>query len=105
MTEKEKGKRRDWWRYNNGQQPCVCLYYVLLTFVEVERIRQVHPWQTLMTSGEVPLLRAPKFSLSARILQETMSKLSQLCVCVCGLTWCMFFLQQPCAERETMHVH
>ncbi len=81
--EKGKGKRHDSWRYNNGWRPCVCVYYMLLTFFEVEHMRQVHPWQTMMTSEEVPLLWALKFSLSARILQETMSTRSQLCVCGC----------------------
>lgn len=37
---------------------------VFLTFAEVEHIGQVHPWQTLMTSEEVPLLAAAKICLS-----------------------------------------
>lgn len=83
MTGKEKGKGKshDWWSYNNGHRPCVSLCYVFLTFTEAERMRQVHPRQTLMTSEEVPLLGAPKFRpFSARILQETARELSQLCV-------------------------
>lgn len=76
-----------------------CLYNVWISFIEGESVRQVHPWQMLMTSEEVPLLGALKFfaTLSC-ILQQIMSKWSQLSVCVC-LSVCSFF-QQPCGKGK-----
>lgn len=100
ITGKEKGKRQ----YNNSHRPCVFLCYVLLTFTEVEHMRQVHPRQTLMTSEEVSLLRPPKFCHSLLASCRKQRENGPLCVCV-WLSQCMFFFWQPCAEVETLYVH
>lgn len=72
-----------------------CLCYVLLSFSEVEHMRQVHPWQTLMTSGKVPLLGAPKFChtlLHPAGNTERMLPSERVCVCACGcLNVCSLF--------------
>lgn len=81
-----------------------CLYSVLLTFVEGECMRQVHPWQTLMTSEEVPLLRAPKFHSLLHPAGNSEQTVPAVCVCVWLSQSMFFFFQQPCAERETLHV-
>lgn len=55
-------------------------------------MRQVHPWQTLMTSEEVPLLRAPKFHSLLHPAGNSEQTVPAVCVCVCGcLSLCSFF--------------
>lgn len=61
MTRKEKGKGK---KKKVQQWLSALCASVFLTFAEIEHIRQVHPWQTLMTSEEVPLLEAAKICYS-----------------------------------------
>lgn len=56
-TRKEKGKQV--FGGDTIASALACVQYVFSTFTEVERVRQVHPRQPLMTSEEVPLLGAP----------------------------------------------
>lgn len=78
MTGKGKGKTGVGWRYNS--QHCRLCAICFLTFTEDERMRQVHPWQPLMTSEEVPFLRAPQFAHCLSILQERVC--NAFCACV-----------------------
>lgn len=60
------------------------LFYVFLTFTEVELMRQVYPWQTLMTSEEVPLLEGQKIwhSLLTSCRKQQAKCHNGVCVCV-----------------------
>lgn len=107
--EKGKGKRSDRWRYNNGHRPRVYLCCVLLTFTEVEHTRQVHPWQTPMTSEEVPLLGAAKIhhSLLTSCRKHRANTPNSMCVYVCVsgcLSVCSFFFSNNLVLKGKLHM-